>query len=211
MSKINIKRLVLGPVRTNCYIVYNDVTKEGIIFDPASESDKIKEFIEEENIVVKGIFLTHGHFDHIGGADKYKHFYEVPVYCHVAEAEVAENLELNLSAAFGENSSIVPDELLKDGQIIDICGFNIKVIHTPGHTKGSACFLIKSSEDEVLISGDTLFAGSHGRVDFPTGSMSQIVKSITEKLLCLDDDLCVLPGHDFETTIADEKPLWRLS
>ena len=211
MGNINIKRMVLGPVRTNCYIVYNDETKEGMVFDPASESDKIKEFLDEENIQLKGIFLTHGHFDHIGGAMKYKKLYNAPIYCYEEEKEVVESLDLNLSSAFGESAYATPDELLRDGQTLEICGFDMKVIHTPGHTKGSCCYLIKSDSDKVLISGDTLFAGSHGRTDFPTGSMAQITRSITEKLLCLDDDLLVLPGHEFETTIADEKPLWRIS
>lgn len=210
MSKLNIKRMVLGPVRTNCYIVYNDENKEGIVFDPASESEKIKEFIEEENIKLKGIFLTHGHFDHIGGATKYQKLYNVSLYCHEDEDDVVKSLELNLSSAFGDNASAVPDELLRDGQILEMCGFKIKIIHTPGHTKGSCCYLINCDEEQVLISGDTLFAGSHGRVDFPTGSMSQITRSITEKLLCLDENLLVLPGHEFETTIGEERPLWRL-
>lgn len=211
MSDLTIKRMVLGPVRTNCYFVYNETTKEGIIFDPASNSDKIRELIEEEKIDLKGIFLTHGHYDHIGGATKYQEMYKVPLYCHEEEDDVVRNVELNLSIETFETVVAKPDILLKDGQVIEICGFEIKVIHTPGHTKGSCCYLITSKEDSVLISGDTLFAGSYGRVDFPTGSMSQIVRSITEKLLCLDDELLVLPGHEFETTIMDEKPLWRLS
>ncbi len=210
MSNINVKRMVLGPVRTNCYIVYNDVTKEGIIFDPASESEKIKEFIDEENIQLKGIFLTHGHFDHIGGATKYQKMYNVPIYCHEDEDEIVRSLELNLSISCGDNAYAEPDELLRDGQKLSVCGYDIEVIHTPGHTKGSCCYLIKANDDKVLISGDTLFAGSYGRTDFPTGSMAQITRSITQKLLCLEEDLLVLPGHEFETTIADEKPLWRM-
>ncbi len=209
-SNINVKRLVLGPVRTNCYIVYNGETKEGIVFDPASTSEKIREFLTEENIKLMGIFLTHGHFDHIGGADKYQKEYNVPLYCHEDEADVVTSQELNLAMAFGDSAIAYPDNLLRDGQMVSICGFDIKVIHTPGHTKGSCCYLINSGVDKILISGDTLFAGSHGRVDFPTGSMSQITHSITEKLLCLDADLLVLPGHEFETTIGEERPLWRL-
>jgi len=211
MGKISIKRLVLGPIRTNCYIVYNSQTMEGMLFDPASESDKIKEFLEAGDISLKAIFLTHGHFDHIGGATKYQRLYNVPLYCHEDEEDIVTSLELNLALAFGDNASAVPDELLKDGQILDMCGFKVKVIHTPGHTKGSCCYLIKSDEEEVLISGDTLFAGSHGRVDFPTGSMAQLTRSITEKLLCLDETMLVLPGHEFETTIGEERPLWRLA
>ncbi len=211
MSKMNIKRLVLGPIRTNCYIVYNEDTKECIVFDPASESEKIREYIEEEKLILKGIFLTHGHFDHIGGATKYQKAYNVPLYCHEDEEDLVQSFELNLSMAFGDCVIAVPNEVLRDNQTVMICGFEVKVIHTPGHTKGSCCYLIKSDDDQVLISGDTLFAGSHGRVDFPTGSMAQITRSITEKLLCLDETLLVLPGHEFETTIGEERPLWRLA
>ncbi len=210
MEKLNIKRLVLGPVRTNCYIVYNDATKEAILFDPASKSDKIKEFLEAEKLELKGIFLTHGHFDHIGGASMYQKLYNTKIYCHEKEADVVNDLDINLSSAFGEAASAEADVLLRDKEKLSICGFDIEVIHTPGHTKGSCCYLLRTIEDKVLISGDTLFAGSHGRVDFPTGSMSMIVDSITKKLLCLEEDLLVLPGHEYETTIADEKLLWRI-
>lgn len=211
MDALKIKRLVLGMVRTNCYIIYNDKTKEGIIIDPASESNKISDFVTEEKIQIKGIFLTHGHFDHIGGVCKYRDMYKVKVYCHEEESDIASSRQLNLAEAFGDDVAVKPDELLRDKETLEMCGFNIKVIHTPGHTKGSCCYLISEGEDKILISGDTLFAGSHGRTDFPTGSMAQIRDSIVNKLLCLDENIIVYPGHELETSIGDEKPLWRLS
>lgn len=211
MSVLKIKRVVTGPVRTNCYIVYNEENKEALIFDPATESNEISDFITTQSLKVKGIFLTHGHFDHIGGAKKFRNLYDTQVYCHEDEKEVAESLTLNLSMTFGDNVAIVSDVVLRDRQTISLCGFCIEVIHTPGHTQGSCCYLISIGEEKILISGDTIFAGSYGRTDFPTGSMAKLKNSIVERILCLDDDLKIYPGHDMDTTVADEKPLWRLS
>lgn len=129
--------------------------------------------------------------------------FSVPVYLHEDEKKVLENPELNLSGVFGSSYSYSDVQCLKDGQELFISGFTFKIIHTPGHTCGGCCYYC---EDEgILISGDTLFYQSVGRSDFPTGSMSTLVRSIKEKLFCLPDDVMVYPGHNDLTCIGDEK------
>lgn len=209
MSKLCMKKLILSICATNCYIVYNADTKEGLIIDPAASSDVIASNVENLGIDIKGILLTHGHFDHIGAADALKKQYQVKVYAHEEEAEVTENGMLNLSAMFETSDSVKVDVKLKDGEKFKLCGFDITVIHTPGHTKGSCCYLVNDGEKDRLFSGDTLFCGSYGRTDFPTGSGRQLMESIVDKLLVLDEDLEVYSGHGEQTFIGDEKKWYR--
>ncbi len=209
MSKLSIKKLVLSICATNCYIVYNNETMEGFIIDPAASSEIIDASIRELGVNVKGILLTHGHFDHIGAADDLKKMYDVKVYAHEDEAEVTENGMLNLSAMFETGDSVKVDVRLRDGDTFELCGFGVKLIHTPGHTKGSSCYLVNDGEKDRLFSGDTIFCGSYGRTDFPTGDMSQLIDSILHKLLVLDEDLEVYSGHGEQTFIGDEKKNYR--
>lgn len=209
MGSLCMKKLVLSICGTNCFILYNSETKEGIIIDPAASPNIIDDSVKKLGLTIKGIFLTHGHFDHIGGAEELKKLYGVEVYAHEQEVELAVNGMLNLSATFGTGDSVSVDVPLMDGQIIEMCGFSIKTIHTPGHTEGSCCYLIDDGNKVVLFSGDTLFYQSHGRTDFPTGSERKIYDSIIDKLLVLDGDMVVYPGHGEETTIEDEKKWYR--
>lgn len=203
-GKINICKLVLGGVSTNTYIVY-DEKGEALIVDPADSADIIKIKVTDLSVQVKGILLTHGHFDHIGAAKQLKDMYDVSVYAFEKEKEILESSYNNLSEMFMNGFTLKADKYLKDGEKIELAGFNIEVIHTPGHTAGSVCYLISYDDEQVLMSGDTLFAGSHGRYDFPTGSYRDIMDSIKEKLLVLDETLEVYPGHNEETTIGEEK------
>lgn len=210
MGSMCIKKIVLSICSTNCYIVYNAETGEGIIIDPAASPSVIDSWVRGQGISIRGIFITHGHFDHIGAGEALKKLYGVKVYAHEDEAELACNAILNLSASFDTDDSVRVDVTMKDGETVEMCGFKIKVIHTPGHTKGSCCYLIDDGSSVRLFSGDTLFCQSHGRTDFPTGSERQIYDSITEKLLVLDGGLTVYPGHGESTTIDDEKKwYWR--
>lgn len=204
-GKINICKLVLGELRTNCYIVYGE-NKEGFLVDPAAEWEIIKIKVTDLGVTIKAILLTHGHFDHIMAGEQMRKNYEAKIYALDKEKVILESSDNNLSGIFtSQGVTLRADEYLTDGQILTIGDLSVKVIATPGHTIGSACYLVSNDSDSALLSGDTLFRGSCGRYDFPTGSYSQIVNSIKEKLLVLDDKLEVFAGHNEETTIGEEK------
>ena len=209
MGLLSIRSILLSICRTNCYILFDNETKEGFIIDPADSPEDIIDFVSKLQIDIKALFLTHGHFDHIGAANALKKHYNVNVYAHEAEENVARDSMLNLSARFTKGNSVEIDCSLRDGEIIEVAGFKIKVIHTPGHTEGSCCYLVSDDEKERLFSGDTLFYHSYGRTDFPTGSGGAIIRSIIDKLLVLDGDMEVFPGHGDTTTIDEEKKMYR--
>lgn len=209
MGLLSIKSIVLSVCSTNCYILYDNETKEGFIIDPAASPDRIIDLITRLGVDVKGILLTHGHFDHIGGTNALKDHYNVKVYGHEDEVDMARDVMINLSAHFDEANSVEIDNPLKDGQDFEMAGFKIKVIHTPGHTKGSCCYIVTDDEKERLFSGDTIFYHSYGRTDLPTGSGGTIIRSILDKLLVLDGSMEVFPGHGDTTTIDEEKKWYR--
>lgn len=203
---IRVKKLVVGPVRTNCYIVYQEDRKEAVIIDPGDQTEEISRKITEYGVVPIAILLTHGHFDHIGAAESLKRQYDIPVYAYETEREIL-TTEKNLGSMVGMRGLYLEaDTYLTDHQILSLGGMDFKVLSTPGHTVGSCCYLLE--EEEVLFSGDTLFHYSHGRTDFPTGSQSAIIRSIRERLMTLKDDIFVYPGHEGETTIGNERQLY---
>lgn len=200
---LKIGRMVLGYVSTNVYFVYDENNKKAIVFDPADDGDGIYKSLKNEGIDVSAIFLTHGHFDHIYGVKALKEASSAKVYAAEPEAELLKDPELNASSQTGRIASITADVLLRDGEIVDIDGLKVKVIFTPGHTAGSCCFYFE--EEKMLICGDTLFLGSCGRTDLPTGSEAAIDRSIKEKLMCLPDDVRIYPGHGNPSTIGFER------
>lgn len=201
---MEIKRLVLGLVRTNCYIVYSEETKKAVIIDPAADSRRIMEEISGLGIVPEAILLTHGHFDHMLAAESLKNGYQIPICVHKADAELVKHPDLNCSQQFLHMSySISADEELEDGQNLRFLDGAFTVLSTPGHTEGSCCYYAK--EDNILFSGDTLFQESVGRTDLPTGSAAKLVNSIREKLFVLPENTLVLSGHGDQTTIGEEK------
>lgn len=200
---MKINQLVVGVCQTNCYIIYNKDTNEAMIVDPGDQAEDISMRCRMLGVVPKAILLTHGHFDHMMAAGKLKEEFHIPIYAAEKEVPLLADARANLSAMWARPVCIKPDCLVKEGDELDICGFSITVIETPGHTIGGVCFYIP--EEEVLLSGDTLFCGSFGRTDFPTGSRSVLARSIREKLFQLPDVTQVYPGHESSTTIGYEK------
>lgn len=199
---MQIIEMKLGLLRTNTYIVAGDESKDCIIIDPAAEEQKIVDTLSENGLNLCAILLTHGHFDHIGVAENLRNRFGADIYAMEEEKAILET-SANLSDMIRQNFILKADVNMKDSDVINLAGCEFKVIHTPGHTIGSCCFYVE--KEKVLFSGDTMFCDSYGRTDFPTGSASSIIHSITEKLLKLPDDTKVYPGHEETTTIGYER------
>ena len=204
MGKLELQQMVLGPVYTNCYFLKNKETGEALIVDPADSPKRIFQKVEDMGAKPVGILLTHGHFDHVTAMEELRRDLGVSVYACEQEQAVLADPDKNLSVQFqGGGLHLKADMLLKDGETFEAAGYTFQMLHTPGHTEGSCCYYVKS--EKVLFSGDTLFEGSYGRIDFPTGSGRQMIHSVADILLNLPDDTNVYPGHMGYTTIADEK------
>lgn len=204
MSNFRIKTYVLGGVSTNCYLTFREGEKAAVIIDPADNADYLVSKCREFGVEPEAVLLTHAHFDHMLAADDICKKFGCKLYVHMDDERMLNDPSLNLSGTLGtEQVSISADHLLRDGDVLHFLNLEWKVMATPGHTAGSVCYYLP--EEEVLFSGDTLFAESLGRTDLPTGSMFAIVRSIAEKLLVLPDDIMVYPGHGDATTIGHEK------
>lgn len=203
MANAQIEWMVLGMVSTNTYLVKNQDTGELLIIDPADAAGRIQEKIGQMEGRPAAILLTHGHFDHMLAADALRSAYDIPVYACIQEKDLLKNARYNLSASWASPHVMEADRYLADGETFREAGFEIRLLHTPGHTEGSCCYYLP--EEAVLFSGDTLFAGSVGRTDFPTSSGADMRKSLWRLLSELPADTRVCPGHGEETTIAYEK------
>ena len=203
MANAQIEWMVLGMVSTNTYLVKNQDTGELLIIDPADAAGRIQEKIGQMEGRPAAILLTHGHFDHMLAADALRSAYDIPVYACIQEKDLLKNARYNLSASWASPHVMEADRYLADGETFREAGFEIRLLHTPGHTEGSCCYYLP--EEAVLFSGDTLFGGSVGRTDFPTSSGADMRKSLQRLLSELPADTRVCPGHGEETTIAYEK------
>ena len=196
-----IKRIPAGIYAANCYVLYSEKENEGIIVDPGGDVDDILKYVNDNNIEINSIVLTHGHGDHIAGANELKEELDVNLLVHEADVDLLKSGDMNLSSIMAIGSiEMTADELLKDGDTIEFGDKEVTVLHTPGHTLGGICLL----SGKYLISGDTLFKGSIGRTDLEGGNYETIINSIREKLLVLPGDTIVYPGHGPETTIEEE-------
>ena len=200
---LKIGKFVLSSCATNCYFVYEEGRKEVIFFDPGDQGELIYEKLTQAGFSVAAIYLTHGHFDHMGGCNELRKLTGARVYALEEEADICRDTQMNLSRAFGSAYTVEPDEYIHDGDLRTEGEISFRVIATPGHTKGSCVFYFE--EAGILIGGDTLFLESVGRTDFPTGSASALVRSVKEKLFPLPDEVKVFSGHGESTTIGHEK------
>ena len=201
---MKIKKYVVGMIGTNCYLVINEETKETVMVDPGAYPAKVKNAVKEQKLKLKAVLLTHAHFDHIMGLSDVMEEVKVPVYVEEADLPMMTDGESNLSSAYVRGGYRFEEAVpVRDGQQLEIAGFQFRVIHTPGHTPGGCCYY--AEKEGVLFSGDTLFHASVGRSDFPGGSASDLVRSVREKLLILPEETHVYPGHMDETTIGYEK------
>ncbi len=180
-----LRKLVVGPYQTNCYILGCKETNQGLVIDPGDEVLRIVKEITRSSLTIKYILITHGHIDHVGGVPELKRI---------------------TTGGLGAR----PDGFLEEGQIIQVGNYSISIIHTPGHSPGGVCLYAPGA----VFSGDTLFAGSVGRTDFPGGSHELLVEGVRRKIFPLGDDLRVYPGHGPESTIGRERqtnPFFRLT
>jgi glyoxylase-like metal-dependent hydrolase (beta-lactamase superfamily II) len=207
---MKIKRFALGPLWTNCYLIW-DTNNDGIVVDPGGPSEEVEKFMRDNDIRLHWIILTHGHGDHIGGVAELRNLSENGVAIHSDDALCLTDANKNLSAFMGSPTELPSAEkILNDGDNLKVGRLLINVIHTPGHTLGGICLLISEGEEQILISGDTLFARSVGRSDLPGGDENTLIESL-KRLNNLPDKLRVFPGHGPETTLGAEKqynPYW---
>ena len=199
----NIKKFNTGLYDVNTYVVWDYKTSDAIVIDWGGDFELVNKFIEENNLNLNFVLNTHGHFDHIMADDEVQKKLGVPIYAHKDDKELIAYLPVQLEM-FGVTEGIEApqiDDWIEEGSALKFGNYEIKVIHTPGHSQGSVCYLIGNN----LFSGDTLFRECVGRTDFPYGSHQKLIKSIKEKLFVLDDEIKVYPGHGDETTIGHEK------
>ncbi len=192
---------------TNCYIVQDENSKETMVIDPAGEIDKIIEMLDILQAKLKYIYLTHCHGDHIGGVQELKERYGGKIVIERKDAENILNPDVSLTTYIGfPNLTIEADARVDDGDLLHLGDLEFEVLYTPGHTEGGSCLYCES--EKLLFSGDTLFRGTWGRTDVPTGSFEDIINSITKKLMILPDETIVYPGHGKSTMIREEKPIY---
>ncbi|EOT26667.1 hypothetical protein C805_00768 [Eubacterium sp. 14-2] len=200
---MKIEQYCVGQVATNCYFIINNETKEMLIVDPGDSAQMLADRIRRENLEPKAVLLTHGHFDHAMAAEELAEMFGIKIYAHEAEKDTLKDPGKNVSLMIGLRDVYHADVFVKDEEILELAGMELKVLHTPGHTAGGCCYYLE--KEKVLFSGDTLFCQSVGRTDFPGGSMSGIVRSIKDKLMVLPDEVKVYPGHMDRTSIGAER------
>ncbi len=193
-------QLTVGELATACYIVA-DATGAAAVIDPGDDAEGIRRTLKAHGLTLSAILLTHVHFDHIGAVDALIGDGAIPLYCHRDDVAALTDARWNLSAFFGEPLTVSAEAIpVNEGDTVTVGELNFTVLHTPGHTKGSVCYRV----EDHLFSGDTLFCESIGRIDFPGGDV-QAMRCSLHRLLSLEGDARVHPGHGEETTLSHER------
>jgi len=198
-----IKQLTVGPLMANCFIIGCEDTKKASVIDPGDDVEKILISLAENNLSLKYILNTHGHFDHVGSNGQLKSATGAEIMIHQADSPLLRMVsrKANMYGLSSISDSPPASKFLEDGDIITCGNIKIKVIHTPGHSPGGLSFII----EDMLFAGDTLFDGSIGRTDFEGGDYNTLIQSIQNKLFTLNDNVKVYAGHGTSTTIGKEK------
>jgi hydroxyacylglutathione hydrolase len=199
-----VETFPVGPLRCNCTILGDPVTREAVVVDPGENLPEILSRLAKHGLTLRQIIVTHAHIDHVGGAVSLKRITGAPVLLNQQDLGLLEAMEMQAAWLGVVTPEIAPpDASAEDGLSVGLPAHPAEVIHTPGHTPGSICLLIPSRQ--LLIAGDTLFAGSIGRTDLPGGDGRKILRSLRDRLLVLPDETRVIPGHGPETTIGEER------
>ena len=199
-----LEMLTVGPFQENCYVIGDEETGVGAIVDPGDEAARIAIAVEQANLEIAQILITHTHIDHVGAVAALVDEYSCPVLMHAEAEPMLEQLPtqaMMMGLRFGKVPTV--DRYIEDEEVIEVGGLELRSLYTPGHAPGHIAFHIES--EGLLLSGDALFAGSVGRVDLPGGSMEVLMRSIEERLLTLPDETSVYPGHGPKTTIGNER------
>lgn len=205
-----IRQMALGPIQANCFIVGCEETRQAVVIDPGDDTDRILTTLAGDRLRVVHIINTHGHFDHVGANKRLKKVTGANILIHSADAPMLSQLSSSAAAwGLAAEDSPTADQLLEDGDTIEFGTHTLTVLHTPGHTPGGICLYTEynhgSTPKKAVFVGDTLFAGSVGRTDFPGGNFDTLINSIRTKLFALSDEVDVYPGHMGNTTIGVEK------
>lgn len=201
---MKLNTIVVGPFEVNCYLYWDEQTRDGVIIDPGLDEHVIIDSVNKSGMTPKAILLTHGHGDHIAAVKPVKDHFDLPLYVGRGDKELLRSPSANVSELIGQ--PIVapePDHLVDDEQTLAIGSLRFTVLATPGHTPGGVCYL--DEEANLVFTGDSLFWGSIGRTDLPGGSLNTLLDSIKTKLLKLPDGITCYPGHGPRTTIGAEK------
>lgn len=201
---MNIETLVVGPLETNCYILSDPVSREAVVIDAGDDGDSIWQWIQQKQLQVKYILNTHGHFDHIQANDSLRDKTGAPLAIHADDAELLLAPEKVCAGMYMQvNGCREPEILLHNGDVISFGPYQLRVIYTPGHSRGGCCFY--EVAEKVCFTGDTLFRGSIGRTDLYGGDYALLLKSVRERLQLLADDTVIYPGHGPESIMAFER------
>jgi hydroxyacylglutathione hydrolase len=199
-----LESFAVGPLACNCTILGDEEAHEAIVIDPGDDISRIHKRLAELGLKLKQILITHAHIDHVGGALKLKRLTGAPIYLNENDLPLLKMMAVQATwLGIPTPETAPPDDTLRDGQTVGPDHYPAQVIHTPGHTQGSVC--LHFAPLNLLIAGDTLFAGSIGRTDLPGGDFDQIIRSLHSRLLTLPDETKVLPGHGPGTTIGEER------